>query len=102
MLKRFSATKRDGSQSSLEAQNVGIDALVLQIKQLVWHRGYDRAQITSACLKRYLPSAREHNWQGESLLRHHHATAQIHPRTFAYLIENVRIELQMAHERLTG
>ena len=42
------------------------------------------------------------DWQGEQVLRKHHATAQIDPRTFAYLVENVRIELQMAHERLTG
>lgn len=102
MLKRFSATKRDGTQSNLEGQTAGIEELILRIRQLVRHRGYDRAKITSECLKRYLPSENDRNWQGESVLRMHQATAQIDRGTLAYLVENVQIEPQMAHERLTG
>jgi hypothetical protein len=102
MLKRFSATKRDGTQSSLEAQDDGIDELILRTRQLIRHRGYDRTKITSGYLKRYLPSESAGTWQGEHLLRQHHANGQIDRGTLAYLVENVRIELQMAHERLSG
>lgn len=102
MLKRFSATKKVGAQGGPEGSDVGIDELVIRIKQLIRHRGYDRTKINSSCLKRYLTSERSRDWAGEGVLRQHYATAQIDRRTFAYLVENVNIELQMAHERLTG
>lgn len=102
MLKRFSATKKDGTQSSDDPKKVSIDELVTRIRQLVRHHGYDRTKITSARLKSYLPIRSEREWQGESLLRKHHATAQLDRGTLVYLVENVHIELQMAHERQTG
>jgi hypothetical protein len=102
MLKRFSATKRDGTQSDPDAQRGGIDELVLRIRQLIRHRGYDRTKITSEYLKRYLPGENDRTWQGETILRKHHASAQIDNGTLTYLVQNVHIELQMAHERLTG
>ncbi|GJD97313.1 hypothetical protein [Methylobacterium iners] len=101
MLKRFSATKRNGAQSELGTPEGSIDELVLHIRQLIRHRGYDRTKITSEYLKRYLPRENDRDWQGETILRRDHATGQIDSGTMAYLVANVRVELQMAHERQT-
>ncbi|WP_336488974.1 hypothetical protein [Methylobacterium nigriterrae] len=98
MLLRFSATKTQKTPQPIN----GIEDLVLRIRQLIRHRGYDRDKIVSAMLKRYLPSSGGPGWTGETALRQSLTKAQLDQKSIDHLVANVSGEIQMAHERLAG
>ena len=80
----------------------GIDELILRMRQLIRHRGYDRDKIVSAILRRYLPNAGGSAWNGEAVLRQNLTQAKLDQRSIDHLVANVMGELHMAHERLAG
>ncbi|MEA1834734.1 hypothetical protein U8607_21810 [Methylobacterium durans] len=98
MLRRYSSTTRNESTGRLD----GAEDLILGIRRLVRHSGYERDKIVSALLKQFLPSAGGAAWAGEAALRRDIAAARLDGRTIAYLIASAGGELQLAHERSVG
>ncbi|WP_407531076.1 hypothetical protein [Methylobacterium oryzisoli] len=79
----------------------GADSLVLHLRRLVQHRGYDRSLIVSEVLRRLLapgfggaPSPDD--------LRARLAATSPDPKVRDYLTRNVALELDAAHARSAG
>ncbi|MDR7040529.1 hypothetical protein J2X36_005312 [Methylobacterium sp. BE186] len=98
MLRRFSSTTHKGSA----ARHDETEDLILGIRRLVRHSGYERDKIVSALLKQYLPNIGGTAWAGEASLRRDLKAARLDARTIAYLTASAGGELQMAHERSVG
>ena len=77
-----------------------LDQLALRISRLACHRAFDRAEIVSPQLKRYLPYRRQDDriiQQREA--RSRHITARPDGKTIDYLAYNIAIELDLANSR---
>ncbi|GLS44429.1 hypothetical protein [Methylobacterium brachythecii] len=79
------------------------DPLILRIRRLVAHRGYDREALLSPMLKRLIPAAK---LSGDALadaeqLRKRLTGAALDQKAVAYLTESVEIELDFARLRLS-
>lgn len=76
--------------------------LVARIKRLVTHPGYDRAQVTSDALKRYLPTADPSAgpWVEAGILQRLQAT-QPNASTRRYLFAALDLELAAARSSVT-
>lgn len=98
MLRRYSSTNLNASRPGPG----GTDDLIVGIRRLVRHRGYERDKIVSALLKQFLPKIGGAAWAGEAALRRDLVAACLDEKAIAYLVACAGGELQMAHERSVG
>jgi hypothetical protein len=88
---------------SYKGADQDFDQLILRMRRLLAHRGYDRSALLSPMLKRILPVGR---LSGDALadaaeLRRRLQEAQLDAKTVAYVTESVETELDFARLRLT-
>lgn len=80
-----------------------VDRLIVRLRRLAAHRGYEREALISPMLKRLMPAKRP---AGDAVaetaaLRGRIQAAELDGKAVAYLIESVEIELDFARLRLT-
>ncbi|GEP11370.1 hypothetical protein [Methylobacterium gnaphalii] len=90
-------------KDSYQAGDLDFDSLILRIRRLAAHRGYDRDALLSPMLKRLIPAGR---LSGDALadtaeLRKRLRGAALDQKSLAYLTESVEIELDFARLRLS-
>lgn len=95
---RFSSANT-GNVAKTEA---AAEELLMLLMRLMRHRGYSRDAIVSEQLKRCFPGNRLLGPTAEVALRLQFAKLKLEPKAIAYLIDNVTMELHMAHERTVG
>ena len=79
-----------------------LDDLVLRIRRLIQHRGFDRSQIGSPLLKRLTPErGPAAGAVAEADLRQRLETARLDANAVSYLAQNADAELDLARLRLT-
>lgn len=96
--------RRQHSLSSryLTGTQPNYDDLVLRIRRLVQHRGYDRARLGSPLLKRLAPSRSVYGQPfPEADLRRRIAGAGLDGNAVSYLMMSIASELDLARLRLS-
>lgn len=80
-----------------------LDALILRIRRLAAHRGYDREALMSPMLKRLMPLKRPTSDALADMteLRARLNSAGLDRKALAYLTQSVETELDFARLRLT-
>jgi hypothetical protein len=95
---RFSSANTD----NVAKTEAAAEELLMLLMRLMRHRGYSRDAIVSEQLKRCFPGNRLLDPTAEVALSLQLAKLKLEPKAIAYLIDNVTMELHMAHERTVG
>lgn len=79
------------------------DALIVRIRRLAAHRGYDRDALMSPMLKRLMPTKRPSKDPAMETaeLRRHLQSAGLDANALDYLLRSIETELDFARLRLT-
>lgn len=92
---RFSTVQR-------HAPDLDLGELSAGISRLACHPGFDRSEIVSPKLRRFLPFRRQADAvEQEARAKGRLATAGLDPKTLDYLLRNVAVELELAASRLS-
>lgn len=82
-------------------QTTDLDRLVVHLRQLAGHRGFDRDRVSSPLLRRFLPGSLAGRRDfTEGVARKRLVEARLDPNAVTYLIRSARDELAAAHAAL--
>ncbi len=84
---------------SIVSDRAPIDALVIQIRRLVRHRGFARDKVVSAMLLKYIPADAGYAWNDEAALHTRLVKADLDMKTVDHLIASASLEIVMIRAR---